>query len=398
VRRHRREPDGDGTALIPRDDVVRLHDASLLPTGIARPAGPPICYSVRIVRTSAQAATEDLVEALTKLKLGLTVRPGDPAADLILELPGGAVMALEVKALRSVTTADATRLIHSLPPDHAVPIVVADRIVPDARSALRGAGWGWLDRRGHLRLAGPGLAIDSEVSPLLGDTGRNAGRPALDTDVGLDVGVAVLTQPDRRWSVRDLVAFTDRSLGAVHQALRSLREEGLMRRDGTPLTPELFWELSARWRPARIPLGVCPGPGDARRTDQLDLGLDDIQTGVGWALTDTLAANAFGAFAVVRGNYPPDFYVPDERNLRVSRQLYGDAISFETRGATVALCPASWACLRRVDLASIRPEHPFAEFGSVHPVIAALDLSTDEARGREVLDEWSPPDPWRRVW
>jgi hypothetical protein len=30
-RRHEgREPDGDGTALIPRDDVVRLHDA--LPT------------------------------------------------------------------------------------------------------------------------------------------------------------------------------------------------------------------------------------------------------------------------------------------------------------------------------------------------------------------------------
>ena len=305
---------------------------------------------------------------------------------------------VEVKALRSVTAADAVRLVRSPPVGQAVPVVIADRVVPDARAALRHSGWGWLDRRGHLRLTAPGLVIDSEIAPLLAKTGPTPTRPVLDTSVGLDVGAAVLTDPARRWSVRQLVFFTGRSLGAVHQAMRGLREEGLLRRDGTPLTPELFWEVSARWRPVRAPLGVRPGPGDAQRTDQLDLGLEDVEGGVGWALADTLAANAFGASSVVRGDYPPDFYVPDERNLRVARQLYGDAPSAAARDATVALSPTSWVCRRRVDLAALRPDHPFSEFGCVHPVVAALDLSTDAARGRGVLEEWTPPPPWVRVW
>ena len=350
-----------------------------------------------MVRTQARSAVRDLIEALESLDLGLSVRPGGATADLLLELPGGAVIAVEVKPLRSVASADAARLIRAHAAGPQVPVVVADRVVPDARSALRDGGWGWLDRRGHLRLSGPGLAVDSEVPPQLGDAAAPA-RPVLDTDVGLDVSVALLTDPERRWSVRQLVAFTGRSLGAVHQALRGLDGEGLLRRGGTPLTPELFWEVSSRWRPVRVPLGLCPGPGDARRTNQIDLGIDDIEGGVGWALADTLAANAFGAFSVVRGDYPPDFYVPDGRNLRVARQLYGDAISAASRGSTVALCPASWACRRRVDLASVQPGHPFSEFGSVHPVVAALDLSMDSARGREVLEEWTPTQPWVRVW
>jgi hypothetical protein len=30
-----------------------------------------------------------------------------------------------------------------------------------------------------------------------------------------------------------------------------------------------------------------------------------------------------------------------------------------------------------------------------HPVAVALDLAQDRARGREILDDWSPPE---RVW
>src|SRR4051812_10859058 len=36
-------------------------------------------------------------------------------------------------------------------------VVVADRISDAGRDILRGAGWGWLDRRGHVRVWAPGV-------------------------------------------------------------------------------------------------------------------------------------------------------------------------------------------------------------------------------------------------
>jgi len=33
----------------------------------------------------------------------------------------------------------------------------------------------------------------------------------------------------------------------------------------------------------------------------------------------------------------------------------------------------------------------------VHPVVAALDLAADRARGHQILDEWTPEEQ-RRVW
>ena len=350
-----------------------------------------------MVRTDERQAAEDLGEALRGLGLGLQVELGGSGAELVIQLPGGGTLAVEVKSLRGVSAADAARLTRSEQGSPGTAVVVADRVVPAARSALQQAGWGWLDRRGHLRLAAPGVAIDTEVRSMI-DSGAQPKRPALDTDVGLDVAVAVLTDPTARWSIRRLVTFTGRSLGSVHQARRSLGEEGLLGRDGTPLTPELFWEISGRWRPVRVPLGQRPSPGDTHRSRQLGFGLEDTGEPVGWALTDTLAANAFGARSVVRGDYPPDFYVPDQRNLRIARQLYGDPATASARAATVALCPASWVCRRRVDPASIRADHPLSGFGWVPPVVAALDLSIDVSRGREILEEWTPPPPWVRVW
>ncbi|MBU6215903.1 MAG: hypothetical protein KGR17_04805, partial [Acidobacteria bacterium] len=42
-------------------------------------------------------------------------------------------------------------------------VVVADRISEPGRGVLRDAGWGWLDRRGHVRLWASGARIDSAV-------------------------------------------------------------------------------------------------------------------------------------------------------------------------------------------------------------------------------------------
>jgi len=143
---------------------------------------------------------------------------------------------------------------------------------------------------------------------------------------------------------------------------------------------------------------MCPQPADVARTDQLELGLEDVERTEGWALCDTIAANAYGAFAVVRGDFPPDFYVPSERIVRVARRLYDDAITPASHGATVAVPPVAWACRRRVDSASLGGDRPRTPWPVVHPLFAALDLAVDPSRGREILDGWTPPEPFRRVW
>lgn len=342
---------------------------------------------------------DDLADVLALLPLGLSVEPGlDRGADLFIITPDRRRLGVEVRSLRSPTPADVARLESFEPSGSSLAVLVADRIVPRVRELLSTAGWGWLDQRGHLRIVADGLLVDTDVASRLAVAGRS--RPTLDTGVGLDVASAILAQPAERLSVRRLVVYTGRSLGAVHQAIRGLTEEGLLGADGLPLTPELFWEAAARWRPHRIPLGAVPeGSGD-RRGRQLGLGQDpdEREQGSGWALCDTLAASAYGATVAVRGDHPPDFYLPDQRSVRVARQLLGEPTTPDRRAATVAIPPVGWACRHRVDLASITTRRRRTSWLAAHPVIVALDLSTDAGRGREILDDWTPPEPFVRVW
>lgn len=340
------------------------------------------CYGVRMTRTDARSASREVADVLGTLPaIVVAATAAGPHADLAIQTQGR-IVEIEVRALRSPTPADVGRLAGEPPTENAVRLLIADRIVPRVRDQLRDAGWSWLDRRGHLFLLAPGVLIDTAVVPL--DRVSRV-RPVLDTDVGLDVAVAVLTQRHRKLSIRALVAFTGRSLGAVHHAIRGLTDDGLIGPDGLPLVPELFWEVSGRWQPTRIPLEMAPEPGAAK--------FDPGSPGEGWVLCDTLAANALGAEAVVRGDHPPDFYVPDDRAVRVARQLLGDASTAERRGATVALAPATWTCAHPVNTARHRRMQPTA-----HPVVVALDLSIDASRGREILDAWTPPEPYARVW
>ena len=57
------------------------------------------------------------------------------------------------------------------------------------------------------------------------------------------------------------------------------------------MVPELFWALAGIWRRGRTPLANEPEPGMASQNKLLQLGLHED---VGWALTDTLAAQAWG--------------------------------------------------------------------------------------------------------
>lgn len=119
---------------------------------------------------------------------------------------------------------------------------------------------------------------------------------------------------------------------------------------------------------------------------QLELGLDEVESAVGWALTDTLAAAAWGMPVVARGNYPPDFYVPTESVLRRAVGRLGQADDATRRACTVAVAPVRLVCLHRHDRSQIS--------GEVWPVashiVVALDIATHKARGLEVLDQWRP--------
>jgi hypothetical protein len=352
-----------------------------------------------MVRTPEQAtaggveAAADVKDALGSLGVDAVAGAGREP-DLVVRLADGSTLAFEVKSLVAPSPSEVARLVTRVRPMRDT-VLVADRLVPASRAALNEAGWGWFDRRGHLRLRAGSLIVDADVPGIETSSGRS--RPVLETDVGLDVGCALLAYPEDRLSVRRTVDITGRSLAAVHAALTGLRAAGLADGSGKPATPDLFWEVAPRWRPRRIALGGSPQSSDATRTDQLGLGLDEIEDTEGWAACDTVAANAYGASAMVGGAFPPDFYVPTERIVRVARQVYGEA-TYDTRRATVAVPQTAWACRRRVDLAQLGLDLPSAEWPLVHPVFVALDLAVDPSRGREILDNWTPPEPFHRVW
>jgi hypothetical protein len=126
----------------------------------------------------------------------------------------------------------------------------------------------------------------------------------------------------------------------------------------------------------------------------LHLGLDDIESTVGWALTDTVAAAHYGAPVSMRADHPPDFYVPDQSTLRRAVRLLGPATTPAERTGRIRVAPVPLVCARRVDGTTWANESwPLA-----NPVFVALDLAQDPGRGREILDMWTPGKSWHRVW
>jgi hypothetical protein len=115
----------------------------------------------------------------------------------------------------------------------------------------------------------------------------------------------------------------------------------------------------------------------------LALGFGDIDATMGWALTDTLAAAAWGMPIVAAGDTPPDFYVPDSTVLRRALDVLGRASDITERACTVAVAPVRLVCLRRRRLEG--QPWPVANH-----IVVALDVAADRARGAEALDQWRP--------
>lgn len=266
-------------------------------------------------------------------------------------------------------------------------VVVADRIGQEARRALQDAGWGWLDRRGTLHLEGSGVFIHADVPP---SVGRPGPREPLRTRAGLAVACGLLAQPIVDLGVRALAHELGRSPSTVSEILKALRDEGLVVGTSNRPSTELFWAVADAWPSARENLAGGPAPGAGTVNASLSIGFDDVQHTTGWALTGALAAAAYGAPIVTQADQAPDYYVPTAAVLRRARTLLGTATPAGAR-ATVRVAPVPAACSHRVNLSA--ETWPLAA-----PLFVALDLAQDAGRGREILADWTPPEPWTRVW
>jgi hypothetical protein len=271
---------------------------------------------------------------------------------------------------------------------HDAGMVFADRIAERTRETLRERGWGWLDRRrGHLRLWQPGLRIDAAITPrVITEPGPRARNPF--TPAGVTLALWLLVHPDEPASPRGLARELEISPGQVSNLLAALEAHALLRRDRRPLVPELFWALVEEWRPRRYPLLSWPPP---EGTGAPELRADE------WVVTDTVAAGSYGAPIVVAGDAPPDFYVPDDDVLRWVLHRMPTAPEYEKRAASIAVAPTSLVCDPRLHRPATRDT---VGFDLAHPVVVALDLGTDRARGREAISEWEldPALDVPRVW
>lgn len=276
---------------------------------------------------------------------------------------------LDVIPAAYATGARAEELIEEPHPAGKMPVLVADRVTADAKDRLAEAGWGWFDRRGHLRLRSPGLLVDTNV-PVTTREGKAPEEP-IRGRAGIAIAYRLLTHPD------EPVSTTRSGLGfapsTISEALTRLRDAGLVDDAGLAVTPELFWALADRWRPERTWLAEQPDP---KASDT-----------AGWCVTGTVAAAELGAPVVSTGS-APDLYVPGPVVVTIAARRYGISRDASVAAASIAVAPAS-----AVTDEALPPAHK--RWSLAHPVAVALDLAQDRARGREILEDWSPPE---RVW
>jgi hypothetical protein len=168
-----------------------------------------------------------------------------------------------------------------------------------------------------------------------------------------------------------------------------MQDAGLVDGHRKPVIPDLFWQLAERWQAVPNDVRTYPAPGVVRATDEaLRLGMNNVAETTGWALTDTMAAAAYGAPIGVRSDHPPDFYLPDQTSMRRALHLLGMASSHESRAATVRVAPSALVCTRRIDWGN-----------ETWPLARPLFVALDPGRGREVLTDWTPPtEAGQRVW
>ncbi len=247
-------------------------------------------------------------------------------------------------------------------------MIVADRISEPGRERLRRAGWGWFDRRGHVRIWTNGVRIEMPC-PSSGDVpDRASGNPW--TTVGLEVALATMMEPNREVSARHIAEVITRSAGAVHDLIRRFSTVGLIgNASRLPLLPELFWETAAQWPDADW-LGL---PQEINEIS----GIVDPHHLI---RVDERAATLGGARIAAAGDMPARAYVTNQRALRRLRGMVDRERPTRTwvRSAPVQYVPIN------VEFPA-DSEYPWT---IAHPLLCALRLAADPARGREIVEQW----------
>jgi hypothetical protein len=334
---------------------------------------------------------DELREVLAQLGVPATIGAGKVRADGPGELEllaDGRALTIAVTTRADLRPAQAKELPTVGGADEAhTGIVFADRLADNTRDILRERGWGWVDRRrGLVRVWAEGLRIDATVTPSAPvDDARRVRDPF--STAGRRLALWLLLHPADPASPRAISRELGVSAGQISNLLGALTAESLLRRDRTPLVPELFWALADHWKPKRHALASMPTAAELAAAPEL-------QTRQ-WVLSDTRAASAYGAPVAAPPDYPPDLYVPDQKSLTWLMNRSVLAPDFTQRVATVAVVPTSLACEARFRRRLAGEPWPLA-----HPVVVALDLAVDRNRGREVVEQWEP-DPSLgvdRVW
>jgi len=248
---------------------------------------------------------------------------------------------------------------------------------------------GRFDSRGHLRLWHRPLMVDLEVAAQPLDPGGPR-RWRIDSPSALDVALAVLNGTATA-GVRATATEIGRSPGTVSKRFAAFRKRYLVDDENRPVVPGLFDAVLGVWMPSRVPLARLPELRSG--SDRLGVKVDPETPG--WVLADAAAAAAWGAPVMLESDAPPDVYVPDASSLHRARATLGTA-NFGSHACTVAVAPCPYVCRRRYD----RSAATGSAFFAPSAVVAALDLASDPARGREILEQWSrdlPPE-LTRVW
>lgn len=308
--------------------------------------------------------------------------PLDGSADVIAHIEGQPV-AIEVKSTAYATPERVRAMVGRDDGGSAARLLVADHITGVARDELDAAGWSWLDRRGHLHLRAAGVVIDRDVEPM---PRPNAAGPAspIAGAAGRAVAYAALVEPERPLPVRATAAVLGFSPAAISTTLAALRRAGLVERDGLPVVPELFWALADVWTSERAWLVRRPRPGDTHTN------IGDLEAS-GWCATGTVAAVEWGA-PIVAAEPVLDLYVPGPVMITIAQREYATAGGPLDASASIAVAPASLVTNRRL------PPRRRGGWPLAHPLAVALELAQDRARGREILDDWTPPPEYPRVW
>lgn len=313
-------------------------------------------------------------------------------ADVVI-LPDGSELRVHVA---SVARPDLVRRMLAEASPSTGHVLVADQVPEAGRAVLEDAGWGWLDRRGHLRLRHGTYWIDVDVPALprlraAGPTDPISGAVAFGA-----AAAALRASPQPLEGVRATARLLGASPAATSDALAAMRDAGLLTRDLRSVDPDLFWALTGRF------------PTEARSTSGDLRGLVPLK---GVVAVGTRAGAALGLLPA-SADYPIELLVADVNVARTVGRLVQRGAGALTEPPTLSRsrsgAPAhspSSSGHSNVAVRLITAPHAFlvtdpmdltvdgVPVAPAHTV--AMSLAIDPARGAEVVERWEHPS---RVW